>query len=341
MSKLEFCVNDASAIENPYFLEAGECELRVLLALRELGGIADCDELCEICAISMPRLKSALAFLEAAKLISPLRIAAEGEFGNRVINEFEENVLSDELDDMTGSEIADEIRNGNLRGLFEEISRFMGKPQLSYMEMNRIAAMIAQYKITEGYLAELAAHLADRKMLTVNRLMLKVRDLIKRNVCTDEEIRAYISSEEEQKTSKYSEHRRALGIYNRALSESEIALLDKWCDEYIFGIEIIKKAYDFAVMATGNRSMTYMDVLLSDWHAAGCKTAAECAERHEVERVRLANERAEAKNNVQPIRREKKNATPRFGDFDPEEVMKRALERTYSCVDSSENGEKS
>ena len=338
MSKLEFCVNDTLVIENKFFSDATADELRVLLSLRELGGAADADEVCRICSISVPRLKAALSFWETAGVISPLKIMAEGEFGNRVITEFEENPLSDELDDMTGAELAEEIRDEGLRVLFEEISGLMGKPELSYMEMNRIAAMISQYKINDEYIALIAAHLAEKNMLSIHRLTLKVRELIKRDICTPDELGAYISDEEEQKSSKYSEYRRALGIYNRTLSESEVALLDKWTDTYFFGVEIVKKAYDYAVMSTGSRSFSYMDALLSDWNSVGCKTVAECEKRHESERARLMSERAEAKSEVDRIRRESKKQTPRFGDFDPEEVMKRALERTYADESSDKSG---
>ena len=339
MSRLELSILDSRAIDTDAFLDASDRELRVLVALRELGGDASVDQLCRICSVSEARLAAAIAFWTRAGVIAEKRITDEGEFGNRIIEEFEERPLAEDLDELGSRELAEEIRKGSLRSLFEEIAALMGKSELSYMEMNRIAAMISQYKLDDEYLAMLAAHMAERNMLTVNRLCLKVKGLINNEICCVDALIPYLASEEEVRSSKYIEYRNVLGIYNRALGESERSLIDKWTGEFCFGTEIVKKAYDYSVMATGNRSLPYMDKLLSDWHANGCTTLDACTKRHDLERTRMLNERTDGRtDNVAP-RRERKNTTPRFGDFDPEEVMKRALERTYASEGSDNEGD--
>ena len=70
-----------------------------------------------------------------------------------------------------------------------------------------------------------------------------------------------------------------------------------------------------------------MDALLADWHTNGCKTLLDCEQRYEAAKPEVSAEAQKKAADAQP----KKQAKPkeRFGDFDPEEAMRRAIERSF------------
>jgi DNA replication protein DnaD len=68
-----------------------------------------------------------------------------------------------------------------------------------------------------------------------------------------------------------------------------------------------------------------MDKILTDWSEAGCKSTDECRRRFEESKA----ERAKNFVGSKKATREAKRRTPRYGDFDPNEAFKRALERSY------------
>ena len=336
MKKLEFLIKDIGISDSPAFLEATDKELLVLMALREGEGEVMDEQICESLSISEARLHSAIEFWLRAGVIGNKNIVGEGEHGNRLIEEFDERFDPEDLDDMPLSDTAATVKELSLGELYADLAKLMGVAELSHMDVSRVAAMIKRYGVEEEYIMNLAAHMKQKGRLSVHMLGIRVKALVAKDVCTVDELNNYIASEEQERSAKYAEYRRVLGIYNRALGDSERELLDKWSDKFCFGAEIVKKAYDFAVIATGNRSFAYMDVLLTDWHSCGCRTVEECVARHEAERVRKASEREEHREAERAPRKQKKAPAPRFGNFDPEEVMKRALERTYASDESEE-----
>ena len=68
--------------------------------------------------------------------------------------------------------------------------------------------------------------------------------------------------------------------------------------------------------------------MLSDWHSEGCISVSDCRSRSERARSERAAAGSGERAGVKKPSSTKK-ATPRFGDFDPEEALKRALSRSF------------
>ncbi len=64
----------------------------------------------------------------------------------------------------------------------------------------------------------------------------------------------------------------AMGIEHRQPSEKELALADMWVNEWGYGREILKAAYDTCVDATAKFSIPYIKKILEGWHKNGVKT---------------------------------------------------------------------
>lgn len=102
--------------------------------------------------------------------------------------------------------------------------------------------------------------------------------------------------EEKSKISK--KYKRLLRITGRELSDSEYAHIIQWTREMSMPDELIKSAYEKAVMATGDVSFPYINAILQSWHRQGITTADEI------------------KNDVKPAAQTEKRGRNRFTDYE-------------------------
>ena len=328
------------------FSEASAHELKVLVALYESGGAITEDELVLRAGVSRARVLSALALWQEAGVIAERgeedeRGTAEVSFfGSTLTDEFPERTVLGELEEESAREIAATIRNNKLSSLFDEIAAMMNKAMLTPAEIRRISELSSQYGLSEEYIATLAAHLLEENMLSVGILIKRAMNLAGGGVANTEALVAYIADKEREKND-YLEYKRIFGIFDRRFSKREKEYIEKWSREYCYGTEIVGMAYDITVINISKLSFAYMDKLLCDWFTHGCKTLSECEARYEENKREKEAEAAEKKASSEARRGERKpkQQTARFGDFDPEEAFRLALQRSFAETGSggSEN----
>jgi DnaD/phage-associated family protein len=317
MSK-EYKVNPLRVTGTDAFAEASAQELRVLLALVECGGkFESVEALAESAAVSKTRCSSALTLWEDGGVIT------ERIDGAPIITEeFSERLTKDEIDERPSVEVADSIRDGNLKSAIDECATLMNLATMPTADVKNITALYTQYGLSPEYIVTLAAYLAEQGKLTARNLCNQAIRLDGTGCDTVEALESYIQNKATESDTDW-EFRRIFGIYNRNLSQSERSYFKKWSEEYGFSTAIVSEAYDKAVMNTqnGRRYMQYMDTVLTAWHNAGCKTVAECLAQSEAEKPKQ-----EAPEKRQSRREAEK---PRYGDFDVNEAFRVALERSY------------
>ena len=299
------------------FLEASREELRVLIAVRELSGNRDAKVLAEICGISVARARSAIAFWD--------EIGALGEEkAPSVTEEFEERLRRGEITEEPAEAVAKHIRDAKLAELFSEIATLLKRASLTTPEIKKLTSLNKEYLLSREYILSLAAHLESKNRLTVQKLVDEALKLIDKDIDSADKLISYLSEKEKEDATQW-EFRGVIGIYNRSLTEKEKTCFKRWSEEYGYYAEIVREAFNISADA-GKATVSYMDKILSSWHAAGCKTLSEC--RAEAESHR-ANGRAERENNSK--KRTKKPAEPkeRCGDFDIEDAFAKALQRSY------------
>ena len=71
--------------------------------------------------------------------------------------------------------------------------------------------------------------------------------------------------------------KKALGIGNRDLVESELNFIDKWVNTFSFNLDIICEACERTIAATNKPSFKYTDSILSSWNKASVKTLNDVA----------------------------------------------------------------
>ena len=107
------------------------------------------------------------------------------------------------------------------------------------------------------------------------------------------------------------------GIGKRALIKRERDAFFRWVSEWEMPLDVITRAYEITVGATGEPSVPYTNAILEKWHAEGL-TTLEAVEVAEAERTP-----APAKNTM--------------GNFDTDDFFEAALKRSYDTPKEGTN----
>ncbi len=81
------------------------------------------------------------------------------------------------------------------------------------------------------------------------------------------------NADKRQKLSR--KYKRMFGITGRDLSDTEYAHILQWTEEMQMPQELIKTAYEKAVLSTGQASFPYINAILQSWHRQGIMTVEE------------------------------------------------------------------
>ena len=103
-------------------------------------------------------------------------------------------------------------------------------------------------------------------------------DWADKGIDTYEAAEAYVSELEEYDSLEH-QIRSILGIYDRALTQTEKKYVTLWCRDLCVPSELVQVAYDKTVEYTGKLSWAYMNKLLTTWQGEGITSAAQVKER--------------------------------------------------------------
>ena len=304
--------------ENECFREASASELRVLLVLIEYNRRRiSLDTLCELAGTSAARTKSAIALFEAAGVL------AEADSFAIVKDEFSEQEI-----ERRAINVAREIRDEGLAELITECTALMEKESLSTEDVKIITNLVTDTTLSPEYILTLLAFLSstvgENKKITAKKLRAEAEKLLSKDIDTLEALEAYVKNKTEELHYEW-EYRRALQMWSRGFSSAEREYIKKWAHVYGFSTAIVTEAYERTVLATSGISFPYMDALLTDWHSSGCTTLAECKARSE----QTSAEFKAKKTARAGTKKTQEAATPNFSNFDSDDAMMRALERSY------------
>ena len=299
------------------FAEASREELRALVALAEANGeLASIEALAKAAGISKLRAAAAVTLWEEAGVFEEKDADIEYEFSED---------LSDGIDTESAAEVAASLRNGRLKELIGECQSLMGRAALNSSEVKRITALVTQLGLTEEYVLTLAAYLEEKGSLTALKLYKLGEELSGRGIDTTEDLQIWIQEKNNKPLPHHVEFCKGMGYGIRALTRTEKEYADKWVLTFGFNEPIIAEAVDIAsVNTSGNKPLSYINKLLEAWHSADCKTVEECRTKY-------------AKDKPVPKKKQRKKSdagkndgdTPRFSDFNTEDALMKALERSY------------
>ena len=319
MTEYTFKVRLDGITELDCFREATKDELKILIAIKSLEDTPFCAEsLADMLGVSAARIKAAITLFEESSVLVARgdTILAEVEY------EFEpkkEKTTENKI------KTANSLRDNHLQDLIQDMENLLEKT-LSARETERISNLYTEKSLSPEYILTLTSFLkARRNPLTVEAIVREAGKLAEKNVTTLEELEIYVK-EKESEIKGEMEMRRLLGIHSRSLTPSERTFFKKWLHEFGYSSVIIGEAYDICVAATGKLSESYMDSILTGWHDAGCKTLEECRARVSIRKQEKAKK---ANNSSQKSKKTTEAETPKYADFNSEDALMRALERSY------------
>ncbi len=146
---------------------------------------------------------------------------------------------------------------------------------------------------------------------------------------SDKGINTYESAEEyireiELKMSNEGKVRGILGIYDRALTQTEKKYIEIWVSEKNFPVELIAEAYDRTVCATGKLSWAYMNKILSSWQEQGLENIESIRASEEMFKIKNSPVKTRTGGKKSKINNYEDTNKPDYSNF-AEEILKDML----------------
>ncbi len=146
----------------------------------------------------------------------------------------------------------------------------------------------------------------------------------------DKGIDNYESAEEyirkiELKLSNEGKVRGILGIYDRALTQTEKKYIKAWTFEKDIPSELVAEAYDRTVAATGKLSWAYMNKILLSWYDDGLHTVDEVRENEAIFKLKSAPTKVRSNGKKSKFNNYEDTNKPDYSDF-AEQILKDMLE---------------
>lgn len=321
-----FTVYTENLVGSDCFKDASKDELRILLAIISAGDEAiSLTGISEIANVSVARTKSAITLFEECGIVE--KHECESGLAD-VIYEFANKQKGSDSVASSALETAKSIRDNDLYELQRECEKLLGK-SLSTYEIGNLTSLYVDNGLSPQYILLLAAHLTEtRSAVKISTIARVARDLVNTGVDTLEDLERYII-EKSKEVKGEAEMRRLLGIHERALTSTERKYFQRWLHELCYASTIIEEAYDICVASTGKRSLQFMDKVLTAWHESGCRTVDECRIQHEQHKEYNKQKNDKVKKPPKKIEAE----TPKYAEFDSEDALMRALQRSYGDSD--------
>ncbi len=317
MKSRKYRILPLRATNSPAFSDATADELRVLIALIEAEGeeIAE-NRIAKTVGISESRARSAITLWEAEGVIR----AADGN----ITDEF---FCSDEDKEITSLSAAKGVRDEMLEDMLSECAVLLEKPALSTEDIKSFTHLYTELSLSCEYILNLTSYLKQRKSrLTARYVKQRAEALFERGYKTVEELEIYIRNTTKEENDIW-EIRKVIGPKNRNPSDAERAYFKKWTNDFGFGAEIIREAYNVATTVNIKESVSYsyLDAILSNWKDAGLTTVSECSAFS----VKGRSEDGE-ENKLKRRRAKTEEPKLRYGNFDIDEAIEAALERSFA-----------
>ena len=318
------------ALSSEVFADASAEELRALLVMIEkcdtpLTG----DDVSVLASISRARAAAAIALWVEAGVIREYNGAPT------LTEEFVTGEREGEISERPSLEVARTIRDEGLSDMIAECTRLLRRTTLPTEDSKALSGLYEQYGLSAEYILTLTAfltHGGERRVNVDTLVNAAIKYSTEMDISTVEALEAYIEKKENE-SATVKEFRKIFGIYDRALSKTESECFERWSRQYGYFTEIVGEAYDLAVMGGYKRLVFQANRLLTRWYETGCRTVADCRARFEADEEEKKRERDKEK------RERKAETKPRdnYSDFDPEEALRLALERSFGSDDDDEN----
>ena len=175
---------------------------------------------------------------------------------------------------MTANEIHEMTqRQPLIRSLLHETEAILGKT-LTSTDISTVISLYDWAGIPADVILMVVAHCASldkRNLRYIEKTAMNWQEL---GLDTADKVENYLN-EQTLVRQREKEVQSAFGIYDRKLTGKEKESIAKWYEEFGFGIDMIRLAYEKTVDNTGKVSFPYIAKILSNWNEKGIRTPAQ------------------------------------------------------------------
>ena len=310
--------------------KAGKTELQLLLALVSSRALREsyeenADALAATLHTNRAALDSALSFWIGAGLLVRETDGASETAAVRVAEPtptvpVPRRTVVTELPHYTADEL-DRVLAGkvNSETFISEAQRALGVVFTSHSQVAQLIAISEGLGVSDEYLLLLLAYCGEKGKKTLRYAEKLAVSLVDANVTTPEALSEHFRAMEAAESAE-GKIRRLFGL-TRTLTGKEKGFVADWTLKYGFGEEMLEKAYEFAVEATANPTLNYVNSILVRWHGDHITTP------EEADREREAHRTAES---PAPSRKQRKTTEEtKAKSFDVDDFFTAAMSRGY------------
>lgn len=163
-----------------------------------------------------------------------------------------------------------------MEDLYSIASRILEKP-LSTPDTMIIYSLFDYYRFPLDVIPLLLTYCMSENKKSMRQIERTAQQWVDMGIDSVEKAEAYLKKAETY-SRKIADLRKALGIYDRSFTQTEMKYINMWVEQLGISVELIAYAYDIAVVNTGKLAIKYMNTILQDWHAKGIKTPAQASE---------------------------------------------------------------
>lgn len=216
-------------------------------------------------------------------------------------------VRDDALPNYTSDELSGILEQRKDVGLLiNECQNIFGKV-FNVHEVNIIIGLLDYLSLESEYILILLKYCVEAGKKTLHYVEKTAFSLYDSGICEVEALSLELRRRESAANAEIK-IRKLFGVGERALTAREKKEINAWINDFGFDLDIIKKAYEVTVDATGKGTMHYANSVLERWHTDGYKT------------LEQINASYEEKN--------KEKITTESGSFDTDEFFEAAVRRS-------------
>lgn len=258
-------------------------ELKILLyILRDQSAPIDPEALSKLFSLPCADVRDALnhwaregllqlSDLDSAPSVPPVPLKQEENPAERSASHASASAPKPMPTRMTASEIHELTqRQPIIRSLLHEAEGLLGKT-LTSTDISTIISLYDWAGIPADVILMVIAYCASRDKRNLRYIEKTALSWMEMGLDNNEAIEKYLDAQSEVK-SREQEIKNAFGIHDRQFTSNEKKYIDQWYNEFHFGINMIRLAYEKAVDNTGKVAFPYIHKVLSNWKEKGYTT---------------------------------------------------------------------
>ena len=268
---------------------AGAGELKVLLGICSCDGSVDVKKLSTLVGISESEIKDAISFWRGAGILELLDEKTEKKSKSTTVKveKAEEAPRTEEKEKDKGQDkklkqanelprySSEELANilearGDMVSLINECQNIMGKV-FNVKEIGVIVGLIDYLGLDSEYILILMTYCVSIDKKSLHYIESTAFSLYDAGIAEASELTAEIRRRE-LAASNEGQIRKIFGLGTRAFTSKEKKFIYAWFNDMRYDIDMVTRAYEVAVNATGKASFPYTNSILERWNSENIRT---------------------------------------------------------------------